>query len=79
MERGLVWTEKIWTLKKKMMDLFLTNTDFHYNWSCVDYLCIIVFLSAVWTLILMAPIHCRGSTGEQVIDNARFLHIFSDE
>ncbi len=32
------------------------------DWSHVDYLCIIVmFLSAVWTLILTAPIHCRGS------------------
>ncbi len=28
----------------------------------MDYLLIIVvFLSAVWTLILTAPIHCRGS------------------
>ncbi len=26
-----------------------------------------MFLSAVWTLILTAPIHCRGSIGEQVI------------
>ncbi len=26
-----------------------------------------MFLSAVWTLILMAPIHCRGSMGEEVI------------
>ncbi len=33
------------------------------DWSGVDYLWIIVmFLSAVWTLILMAPINCRGST-----------------
>ncbi len=32
----------------------------------VDYLWIIV-ISAVWTLILTAPIHCRGSIGEQVI------------
>ncbi len=31
-------------------------------WSRVDYLWIIVtFLSAVWTLILTAPIHCGGS------------------
>ncbi len=37
-------------------------------WSHVDYLRIIImFLSAVWTLILTAPIHCRGSTGEQVM------------
>ncbi len=53
-----------------MMDLFLTNTqvftsqDMMY-WSGVDYLWIIVmFLSAVWTLILTAPIHCRGSIGD---------------
>ncbi len=26
-----------------------------------------MFLSAVWTLILTAPIHCRGSMGEEVI------------
>ncbi len=28
---------------------------------------IVMFLSAVWTLILTAPIHCGGSTGEQVM------------
>ncbi len=34
----------------------------------MDYLWIIVmFLSDVWTLILTAPIHCRGSIGEQVM------------
>ncbi len=39
------------------------------DWSGVDYLWIIVmFLSAVWTLILTAPIHCRGSTAEQVME-----------
>ncbi len=38
------------------------------DWIHVDYLWIIVmFLSAVWTHILMAPIHCRGSIGEQVM------------
>jgi len=30
----------------------------------VDYF---IFLSAVWTLILTAPIHCRASITEQVI------------
>ncbi len=36
------------------------------NWSGVDYLRIIVmFLSAVWTLNLTAPIHFRGSIGEK--------------
>ncbi len=27
-----------------------------------------MFLSAVWTLILTAPIHCRGSIAEQVME-----------
>ncbi len=40
--------------------------------SCVDYLWIIVmFLSAVWTLILMAPIDCTGE--KLVYCNAKFL------
>ncbi len=42
----------------------------HYlmDWSAVDYLWIIVMiLSAVWTLILTAPIQCRGSIAEQVM------------
>ncbi len=40
-----------------MMDLFLLSS--------LDYLWIIVmFLSAVWTLILTAPIHYKGSIGE---------------
>ncbi len=39
------------------------------DWSGVDYLWIIVmFLSAVWTLILTAPIHCRGCIGERVME-----------
>ncbi len=39
------------------------------DWSNVDYLLwiIVMFLSAVWTLILTAPIHCIGSIAEQVI------------
>ncbi len=37
------------------------------DWSGVGYLWIIVmFLSGVWTLMLTAPIHCRGSIAEQV-------------
>ncbi len=39
------------------------------DWRGVDYLRIIVmFLSAVWMLILMAPIYCRWSIGEQVME-----------
>ncbi len=29
---------------------------------------LVMFLSAVWTLILTAPIHCRGFIGEQVME-----------
>jgi len=40
------------------------------DWSGVDYLWIIeMFLSAVWTLILTAPIHCRASISEQLMQN----------
>ncbi len=28
---------------------------------------LVMFLSAVWTLILTAPIHCKGSMGEEVM------------
>ncbi len=57
------------------MDLFsYKHAAFHFtgrqlmDWSGVDYLWIIVmFLSAVWTLILTAPIHCWGSIGEEVM------------
>ncbi len=45
------------------------------DWRGVDYLWIIVvYLSSVWTLILTAPIHCRGFIGEPVMQN-----ICSDE
>ncbi len=38
------------------------------DWSGVYYKIIVMFLSAVWTLILTAPIHCRASIGEQVME-----------
>ncbi len=44
----------------------------------MDYLWLIVmFLSVVWTLILTAPIHCRGFIAEQVI--TKRLQTCSDE
>ncbi len=47
------------------MDLFLTNmhlfTSQYINWWTGVVWIIVMFLSAVWTLILTAPIHCRGS------------------
>ncbi len=63
-------------LKLKRLDGFITDS-FSLQKSltdglltCVDYLWIIVmFLSAVWTFILTAPIHCRGSIDDQVMLN----------
>ncbi len=47
-----------------------------WTWSGVDYLWIIVkFLSVVWTLILTAPILCRGSSVSKWC-NATFLQIW---
>ncbi len=58
-------------LKMSVLDLFLTNTQLFTSQDinlCIEVVWIIVmFLSAVWTLILTAPIHCRGSIGEQVM------------
>ncbi len=63
---------QLFTAKTKT-SVFLTNTllltsqDVSW-WSHGNYLWIIVmFLSAACTLILTAPIYCRGSIGEQVI------------
>ncbi len=44
------------------------------DWRGVGYLRIIVmFLSAVWILILTAPIHCSASIAEQVMDSKSVL------
>ncbi len=54
------------------MDLFLTNMQIlasqDVNWWTGVVWNIVMFLSAVWTLILTAPIHCRGSIAEQVME-----------
>ncbi len=42
--------------------LFFFTTDKLKDWSGVDYCGVLL---AVWTLIMTAPIHCRGSIGEQ--------------
>ncbi len=56
-----------------MMDLFLINMQLFISqdinwWTGVVWI-IVIFLSAVWTLILTAPIHCRWSIGEQEMLN----------
>ncbi len=70
------------SLNALMMDLFLTNTQLlasqDINWWTGVVWIIVMFLSAVWILILTAPIHCRGSIGDKWW-NATFLQICSDE
>ncbi len=57
---------------KHLNDGFVSykHTSFHLQdvnwWTGVAWI-IVMFLSAVWTLILTAPIHCRGSIGELVM------------
>ncbi len=52
-----------------MMDLYHVNTSSQdIIWWTEGVWIIEMFLSAVWTLILTAPIHCRASIAEQVIE-----------
>ncbi len=65
---GIWYFGQKWYFKANALlkDLFLTNT--HIFISLTDGLEVFVmFLSLVWTLILTAPMYCRGSIGEQVI------------
>jgi len=71
---GLVFWQETMVFKfndgfvSSKLTAFLFTTHYLMNWSNVHYLWIIVmFLSAIWTLILTAPIHCRGSIYEQVV------------
>ncbi len=51
-------------LSSKFVIKIFTSQDVNW-WIGVVLWCF--FLSAVWTLILTAPIHCRWSIGEQVM------------
>ncbi len=62
------WKEQFEVKNVLMMDLFLTNMQLFASqdvdwWTGVVWI-IVMFKSAVWTLILTAPIHCRGSIGQ---------------
>ncbi len=54
-----------------IMDYWFTITQLlssqDVNWWTGVVWIIVMFLSAVWTLILTAPIHCRGSIAETVM------------
>ncbi len=78
-EEALLWVMELhfgqkWCLKVKTLwwIWFLQTRSFllHktlFNALDIGVWIIVMFLSAVWTLILTAPIHCRWSTGEQVM------------
>ncbi len=66
-EEGLLWIIKsAFRPESLLMDLFLTNTQ-DVNWCTGVVWIIVMFLSAVWTLFLTAPIHYRASIGDQVM------------
>ncbi len=77
LEKAMLWIEEAVVWRQQCLNngfVYYKHAAFCFtmhsflDWHRVDYFWIIVmFLSAVWTLILTAPIHCRGSTGEQVM------------
>ncbi len=50
-----------------MMDLFQLLSSPDVNWWTGVVWIIVMFLSAVWSLILTAPIHCRASIAETLM------------
>ncbi len=67
-----------WSYKNvSIMGLFHTNMQLSAlqdinKWTGGVWI-IVIFFSAVWTLILTTPIHCRGSNGEQGPDSQNIL------
>ncbi len=72
---GLLWEKVhlllslIWVIlvKNILMDLFQLLSSPDVNWWTGVVWIIVMFLSAVWTLILTAPIHCRASIDETLM------------
>ncbi len=54
-------------LNTLMLDLFQLLSSPDVNWWTGVLWIIVMFLSSVWTLILTAPIHCRASIAETVM------------
>ncbi len=62
--------KEFWWITFLQTHILLLRYKMVLEWIHVDYLWIIVmFSSAVWTLIPTAPIHCRGSIGNDVLPN----------
>ncbi len=60
-----LWTHIL--VKNILMDLFQLLSSPDVNWWTGVVWIIVMFLSAVWTLILTAPIHCRASIAETLM------------
>ncbi len=70
LEKAILWTEdsyfnwKQWIEVKTITSwMFITNMQI-FPWQEVKWWTEVILLSAVWILVLTAPIHCRGSTGD---------------
>ncbi len=61
--RKQYYRKRTWSLNLKT-SWWISKHSFSLQKILVDYCDV---LSAVWTLILMAPIHCRGSIGGEVM------------
>ncbi len=59
----------LWIVVKSilMLDLFHLLSSPDVNWWTGVVWIIVMFLSVVWTLILTAPIHCRASIDETLM------------
>ncbi len=76
LEEALLWIMDLYFVQKFeiknlfKMNLFLTNS-FRFHKMLTDVLdwcgLLVMLLSAVWNLILTAPIHCRAYIAEQVM------------
>ncbi len=67
MDSYFSWKQRFEVKNALMMGLFQLLSSQDVNWCTGVVWIIVMFLSAVWTLILTAPIHCWGSIGEQVM------------
>ncbi len=66
------YAQEFWLKVKVKMSwwwIYFLQTCFSFDETLTDGLewIIVMFLSAVWTLILTAPIHCLASIGEQAM------------
>ncbi len=69
LEKAILWIEDICFLQTRSFSLHKTLTDGLGPFGLLVSYCEV--LSSVWTFILTAPIHCRGTviiTGEQVME-----------